>query len=165
MNKGIFKSDVKVFQPSSFEDYRGELWTTWKGDEWKYPHIDFNHDKVSTSRKNVIRGLHGDNKSWKLATCLYGEMYYVVVDNRKDSPTYLMWDWTILSQKNKKMVLVPPNFVNGFCVLSEHSVLMYKWSYDGNYPDVDSQFTIKWDDPKIGIDWPIDNPILSKRDR
>ena len=103
MNKGIFKSDVKVFQPSSFEDYRGELWTTWKKDEWEYPHIDFNHDKVSTSRKNVIRGLHGDNKSWKLATCIYCEMYYVVVDNRKDSPTYLMWDWTILSQKNKKM--------------------------------------------------------------
>jgi|TARA_B100001094_G_scaffold120935_1_gene116681 dTDP-4-dehydrorhamnose 3,5-epimerase len=164
MNKGTFGTTVQVFEPSSFEDYRGELWTTWKKDDWDYP-IEFNHDKVSTSRKNVVRGLHGDTKSWKLATCLYGEMYYVVVDYRQDSPTYLKWDWTILSQKNRRMVLVPPNFVNGFCVLSDHSVLTYKWSYEGSYPDVEDQFTLKWNDPKIGIDWPINNPILSKRDR
>ena len=63
------------------------------------------------------------------------------------------------------MVLVPPNFVNGFCVLSNHSVLMYKWAYDGKYPDVSDQFTLKWNDSDIGIDWPIDKPILSKRDR
>ena len=164
MNKGTFGDAVQVIQPNSFEDYRGELWTTWKKDEWDYD-IEFNHDKISTSRKNVVRGLHGDTKSWKLATCLYGEMYYVVVDYRQDSPTYLKWDWTILSQKNKKMVLVPPNFVNGFCVLSNHSVLMYKWAYDGKYPDVSDQFTLKWNDSDIGIDWPIDKPILSKRDR
>ena len=78
MNKGTFGDAVQVIQPNSFEDYRGELWTTWKKDEWNY-NIEFNHDKISTSRKNVIRGLHGDTKSWKLATCLYGEMYYVVL--------------------------------------------------------------------------------------
>ena len=164
MNKRIFEGLVSVIQPSSFVDYRGELWTTWKEDEWDYP-IKFNHDKVSTSRKNVIRGLHGDTKSWKLATCLHGELYYVVVDYRKNSPTYLQWDWVMLSQHNKKLVLVPPYFVNGFCVMSEHSVLTYKWSYDGDYPDVSDQFTLKWNDKRIGIDWPIDNPILSKRDR
>ena len=164
MNKGVFKDSVKVIQPSSFEDYRGEIWTTWKEDDWSYP-IKFNHDKVSTSRRGVIRGLHGDTKSWKLATCLYGEMYYVVVDYRKDSPTYLKWDWIILSQYNKKMVLVPPCFVNGFCVLSEHSVLTYKWSYDGDYPDVDEQFTIKWNNKKFNIYWPIKEPILQFRDK
>ena len=63
------------------------------------------------------------------------------------------------------MVLVPPCFVYGFCVLSEHSVLSYKWSYDGDYPDVEDQFTIKWNDPTLNIDWPIDNPILQERDR
>mgnify|MGYP001183146108 FL=1 len=164
MNKGVFGDVVQIIQPASFEDYRGEIWTTWKKDEWHYD-IEFNHDKVSTSRKNVIRGMHGDTKSWKLATCLYGEIYYVVVDYRQDSPTYLQWDWIILSQHNKKMVLVPPNFVNGFCVLSDHMILHYKWAYDGSYPDVEDQFTLKWNDSKIGIDWPIDNPILSKRDR
>ena len=58
--------------------------------------LDFNHDKISTSRKNVIRGIHGDFKSWKFVTCLYGELYFVVVDNRKDSVTYLEWDCIIL---------------------------------------------------------------------
>jgi len=164
MNKGVFGDDVKIIQPNSFHDYRGEIWTTWKKDEWAHD-VEFNHDKVSTSRKNVIRGLHGDTKSWKLATCLHGEIYYVVVDYRKESPTYLMWDWIILSKHNKKMVLVPPNFVNGFCVMSNNMVLFYKWGYDGDYIDADEQFTVKWNDPKVGIDWPISNPILSKRDR
>ena len=76
-----------------------------------------------------------------------------------------MWDWIILSKHNKKMVLVPPNFVNGFCVMSDDMVLFYKWGYDGDYIDADEQFTVKWNDPKVGIDWPISNPILSKRDR
>ena len=109
--------------------------------------------------------MHGDTKSWKLATCLSGEIYYVVGDYRKDSSTYLKWDWIILSEYNKKLVLVPPNFVNGFCVLSDKMTLYYKWAYPGGYPDVEDQFTVKWDNPKVNIDWPIDNPILSKRDR
>ena len=60
MNKGVFGDVVQIIQPTSFEDYRGEIWTTWKKDEWDYD-IEFNHDKVSTSRKNVIRGMHGDS--------------------------------------------------------------------------------------------------------
>ena len=160
----MFSEEVKVFTAKSFNDYRGELWTTWKKDEFPM-RLNFNHDKVSTSCKNVIRGIHGDAKSWKLVTCLYGELYFVVVDNREDSVTYLEWDWTILSQSNKKMVLIPPNFGNGFCVLSDDSVFMYKWSYKGKYPDVEDQFSLKWDDPKIGIDWPINNPIFSDRDK
>ena len=63
------------------------------------------------------------------------------------------------------MVLVPPGVGNGFLVLSEYSVLGYKWSYTDEYPDVDEQFTIKWNDKQLKIDWPIDNPILSKRDK
>ena len=163
MNKNIF-DDVQVFQPEAYEDCRGELWTTYKKDEFPIP-LDFNHDKVSTSRKNVIRGIHGDNKYWKLVTCLYGDMYFVVVDNRKDSDTYLQWDWIILNDKNKKMVLLPPNFGNSFCVLSNYSIFMYKWSYDGEYADVEEQFSFKWNDPNININWPIENPILSERDK
>ena len=103
MNKNIFK-EIKIFQPEAYEDYRGELWTTYKKDEFPIE-LNFNHDKISTSRKNVIRGIHGDNKSWKLVTCLYGDLYFVVVDYRKESKTFLEWDWIILNDKNKKMVL------------------------------------------------------------
>ena len=163
MNKKIF-DEIRVFQPEAYEDQRGELWTIYKKDEYPIK-IDFNHDKISTSRKNVIRGIHGDDKSWKLVTCLYGDLYFVVVDNRKNSKTYLQWDWIILNDKNKKMVLLPPGFGNSFCVLSNYSIFMYKWSYDGEYADVDEQFSLKWDDPRLNINWPIKNPILSERDK
>ena len=96
----VFPEEIKTFTPDVFTDYRGELWTTWKKEEFPM-NLEFNHDKVSTSRKNVIRGIHGDFKSWKLVTCLYGELYFVVVDNRKDSITYLEWDCAILNDKNR----------------------------------------------------------------
>ena len=156
--------EVIIHQPDVFTDFRGDLWTLWKQDEFK-PKLEFNHDKVSTSKKDVLRGIHGDNKSWKLITCLYGEMYFVVVDNRPNSPNYLKWDWMILDDKTRKSVLVPPQFGNGFFVLSNYSVFHYKWSYPGSYPDVKDQFTLKWNDPQIGIEWPTDNPILQKRDK
>jgi dTDP-4-dehydrorhamnose 3,5-epimerase len=155
--------DVSVYEPDVYTDCRGDLWTLWKKDTGL--EIPFNHDKVSTSRKNVLRGIHGDFKSHKLVTCLYGELYFVVVDNRQDSPTFGKWDWTILDDRKRKQVLLPPGVGNGFLVLSEHSVFHYKWAYDGEYPDVDEQFTIKWNDPSINIDWPISNPILQPRDK
>tara|TARA_R110000824_G_scaffold139026_2_gene303976 strand:- start:694 stop:1176 length:483 start_codon:yes stop_codon:yes gene_type:complete len=155
-------AEVKILRPEVHTDYRGDLWTTWKQGELP---LNFNHDKVSTSRQNVLRGIHGDFKSWKLVSCLYGEIYFVVVDNRKDSDTYLQWDFTVLNDKSREMVLVPPGFGNGFVVLSRDSVFHYKWSYEGNYPDVDDQFTLFWNDPKIKINWPIESPILSQRDK
>ena len=166
----MFKG-VHIKEPDVFTDFRGDLWTTWKKDE--FPHtiddnhkwLNFNHDKVSTSRKNVLRGIHGDFKSHKLITCLYGELFFILVDNRKESKTYLQHKSMILDDKKRKMVLVPPGVGNGFLVLSEHSVFSYKWSYQGEYPDVEDQFTIKWNDTDIDIDWPIDNPILQRRDR
>jgi len=154
--------DVKIIEPDVYTDYRGDLWTLWQRGKTS---LDFNHDKVSTSRKNVIRGIHGDFKSWKLVTCLFGEIYFVVVDNRPDSPTYSQWDWLILDDRKRKQVLLPPGVGNGFLVLSEESVFHYKWAYPGNYPDVDQQFTIKWNDPRINIDWAISDPILQPRDK
>ena len=156
----IFK-EVYVKQPDSFEDYRGELFTLYKDRDYN---LSFNHDKVSISRKNVLRGLHGDNKSFKLITCLAGEVLLVVVDNRPKSKNYLKWDSIILTSKNRKQVLIPPMFANGHLILSDEATFFYKWSYKGDYPDVKDQFTLKWNDPKIGIHWPISNPILSKRD-
>ena len=154
--------EVKIFQPDSFEDYRGELYTLFKQEEHE---LVFNHDKVSVSKQNVLRGLHGDSKAWKLITCLAGEIYLVVVDNRPSSDTYLTWDSIILTGKNRKQVLVPPMFANGHLVLSSEATFFYKWSYPGDYPDVKDQFSLNWRDPKINIYWPIDNPILSKRDK
>ena len=154
--------EVKISQPDSFEDFRGELYTLFKQEEHE---LVFNHDKVSVSRQNVLRGMHGDSKSWKLITCLSGVVYLVVIDNRPESPNYLKWDSIVLSETNRKQVLVPPMFGNGFLVLSDHSVFHYKWAYEGNYPDVQDQFTLKWNDPKIDIEWPLTNPILQKRDK
>ena len=154
--------EVKIFQPSSFEDYRGELYTLFNQEEHD---LIFNHDKVAISRQHVLRGLHGDNKAWKLITCLSGVVYLVVVDNRPESPNYLKWDSIVLSETNRKQVLVPPMFANGHLVLSSEAVFFYKWSYPGDYPDVKDQFSLKWNDPKIGIQWPINNPILSNRDK
>jgi dTDP-4-dehydrorhamnose 3,5-epimerase len=154
--------EVKIYQPDVFEDFRGELFTLYKQEE---SNLYFNHDKVSISKQNVLRGLHGDNKSWKLITCLAGEVYLVVVDNRPNSENYMKWDWVVLTAKNRKQVLVPPKFANGHFVLSPEATFFYKWSYPGDYPDVESQFTLKWNDPNINIHWPSDNPILSKRDK
>lgn len=154
--------EVIVKQSDSFEDYRGELYTVFDQEDWN---VTFNHDKVSVSRQNVLRGLHGDKKSTKLISCLHGAVYLVVVDNRPESPNYLKWDSIVLTEHNKKSVLVPPMFANGHLVLSNTAVFFYKWSYPGDYPDVDEQFTVKWNDERIGINWPINNPILSKRDR
>ena len=155
---------VKIMSPAVHTDLRGDLWTTYKKDEFMNQ-LEFNHDKFSTSKKDVIRGIHGDDKSWKLMTCVYGELYFVIIDNRENSETYLEWDSMILNDKNKNMVLIPPKIGNGFLVLSEYSVFSYKWSYYGEYADVDEQFTIKWNDPKFKINWPIKNPILSERDK
>lgn len=154
--------EVKIYQPDVFEDFRGELFTLYKQEE---SDLYFNHDKVSISKQNVLRGLHGDNKSWKLITCLAGEVYLVVVDNRPNSENYMKWDWIILTAKNRKQILIPPKFANGHFVLSSEATFFYKWSYPGDYPDVESQFTLKWNDPNINIHWPSDNPILSKRDK
>ena len=155
--------EVKIFSPSVFEDERGELWTLWKHEEMT--DLCFNHDKISTSKKNVLRGLHGDTKSWKLITCLYGEVYLVVVDNRVNSKNYLKWDSILINEKNKLQVLVPPSFLNGHLVMSEKAIFHYKWSYSGEYPDVENQLSMNYKDPKLNISWPTVNPILSSRDK
>ena len=154
--------EVKIYQPDVFEDFRGELFTLYKQEE---SNLYFNHDKVSISKQNVLRGLHFDSKEWKLITFLSGEIYLVVVDNRPESENYLKWDWIVLTAKNRKQVLIPPMFANGHFILSQEATFFYKWSYSGEYPDVKDQFTLKWDDSRINIHWPIINPILSERDK
>ena len=88
-----------------------------------------------------------------------------VVNYDKNSSDYLKTDNFILNDVNKKIILVPPNFLNGHLVLSENCVFFYKWAYEGEYPDVNDQFSIRWNDPILKINWPISEPILSERDK
>lgn len=164
MAKVDYLPDVKILEHDKFLDHRGELYTIWKDKDT--PNLKFNHDKIALSNKNVLRGLHTD-KSWKLITCVYGKIQLIVVDYKVDSKNYLDYLDIVIdaSEDLVTSVLVPPGFMNGHLVLSEQAVFHYKWSYDGNYPDVSDQMSIKWSDPKLSIKWLTDNPILSDRDR
>ena len=154
---------VKVYRKKSFKDHRGYYWTSWKDGEIKK--IKFNHDKFSLSKKNVLRGLHGDKKTWKLLSCTYGKLLLVVVNCVKKSKNYLKWKSWILSHENGTQVLIPPNHANGYLCLSKECLLHYKLSYKGSYFDVKKQFSLKWNDPKLKIRWKIKRPILSQRDK
>ena len=155
--------DVIQFTHSSFKDKRGQLFTVWQEND--LPNMPFNHDKVAISSKNVLRGLHTD-KSWKLITCLYGQIQLVVVNFNKDSDEYLDHISVVLDSNfdDKISILVPPGFLNGHLVLSDEAVFYYKWFYQGDYPDVKDQTSVNWSDSKIGIKWFTDCPILSERD-
>ncbi len=160
--KGIY-----IITPNKFQDLRGEIWTAFtseKIDKLLPSGLRFIHDKFIYSHHNVIRGIHGDLKTYKFATCVYGEIHQVVVDCRKDSPTYLQWEKFTINQENQQIILVPAGFGNAHCVRSKSAVYYYKCAYLGEYVDADEQFTFAWNDPRIGIDWGVENPILSNRD-
>ena len=128
--------------------------------------LTFNHDKFSISKKNTLRGLHGDKKTWKLVSCVFGKVFFVVVNNIKNSKFYLKKKTFILDHKNNQQVLIPPNYANGFLCLSDHCVFHYKLSYKGRYFDVKNQQVLKWNDKRLKIKWPkTKNLILSKRDK
>ena len=154
---------VKVFKNSSFKDNRGFYWTSWKKGSIKK--IRFNHDKFSLSKKNVLRGLHGDKKTWKLISCPYGKFFIVVVNLEKKSRSYLKSKSWILSHENGLQLLVPPNYANGHLSLSDYCLFHYKLSYKGSYFGHRQQFSIRWNDPKLNIKWPKKKIILSKRDK
>lgn len=158
---------LKIIQPSVFYDYRGEYIETFNEARYSFTDlhgrpIRFVEDDVSVSRRHVLRGLHGDEKTWKLIQCLLGEIYVVVVDMRSDSPAYLRWEAFTLNEKNRTQLLIPAGCANGHLCLSERCLFSYKQSE--YYSGAENQFTVKWDDPKLDIWWPIRNPILSRRD-
>ena len=158
---------VYILTPSISTDLRGNIWTSFLKDEVEAllpNNLHFKHDKFSTSKFNVLRGIHGDNKSWKLITCVYGEIQQVVVDMREESPTYKQWQDFIINKNNQKLILIPPNMGNAYYVKSSEAVYHYKLAYDGDYIDADEQFSVCWNDDSIGIKWLSDNPILSNRD-
>ena len=159
--------DVWIITPSISKDSRGNIWTSFlqhKIESLITAGLQFKHDKFSTSKKNVLRGIHGDSRSWKLVTCVYGDIQQVVVDLRIDSSTYLEWEDFTINKNNQLLILMPPNIGNAYYVNSTEAVYHYKYAYDGGYVDVDEQFSVNWNDKKIGIKWLSNSPILSKRD-
>ena len=163
--------EVTIIQPDVFYDYRGEYIETWNVENYKiFDHlvngnkpIVFKQDDISTSVKHTLRGLHGDSETWKLVSCVYGSLLQVVVDMRESSDTYLEYDMFSINDKNRNQILIPPGFANGHLVMSDFGIFSYKQST--LYGGASKQFTVKWSDPKLNIPWPIDNPILSSRDK
>ena len=158
-------SDVLLITPPTiFEDFRGEYIETYNKDIYKKNGIDINfiQDDVSVSRKNVLRGLHGDQDTWKLISCLYGSFFLVVVNNDPSSTQYKKSIALTLSDKNRQQVLIPPKHGNGHLVLTDQAIFHYKQNTQYNR---NGQFTIKWNDPNYGLWWPISDPIVSQRDQ
>lgn len=145
-----------LIQPDHTTDYRGDIHTLYSD---KYDTPDLIEDKISISRKNVIRGFHGDYRTTKLISCLYGDIYVVLLDLRKQSKTYQQATTLVLSQHNKKQILIPPGVFNAHLCLSEHCVFWYKLSH--KYLGQSSHYTVAWDHYK----WPIANPIVAEKDQ
>lgn len=147
-----------------FEDYRGVYGEIYKRQEYFDAGItiDLPEDDFSFSCQNVLRGLHGDLKTWKLVSCLYGELYLVVLNYDESSPDFGKWEGFILSPLNRLQILIPPMHANGHLILSEWAMFHYKQSE--YYTDGSNQFVVRWNDPRFNINWPITNPILSQRD-
>jgi dTDP-4-dehydrorhamnose 3,5-epimerase len=125
---------------------------------------EFVQDNQSLSNKNVLRGLHYrvDPEQAKLVRVVKGEVFDVVVDIRKSSPTFGEWQSFILSDTNYLQLYVPVGFAHGFLVLSDTAEFLYKVS---EYYSAEKEKGIIWNDPDIGIDWPISDPILSEKDK
>lgn len=158
---------VKIVRPSVSEDTRGTIWTSYLEDDLNNilpNNLSFKHDKFSESKRNVLRGIHGDVKTWKLVTSVYGEIYQVAIDCRKDSNTYGKWQSFTINKTKQNLILIPPGVGNAYYVKSKFAVYHYKLAYLESYNDVDNQFTMAWNNNLFNIQWPCDNPILSERD-
>ena len=154
---------VLVIQPDAHADLRGRNATLYAEELYRAQGITvgFVEDKISVSRKDVLRGIHGDADTWKLITCLSGAIHLVVVDCDEVSPRFGRWEAFSLSGENLTQVLVPPKYGNGHLVMSGEAVFHYKWSHAY---DLGKQFSYRYDDPRFKIGWPVEHPILSDRD-
>jgi dTDP-4-dehydrorhamnose 3,5-epimerase len=155
-----------LIEPELHGDERGFLIETFRADAWRDLGVDaeFVQDNHSRSRGGILRGLHFQTSPGqaKLVRCLRGRIWDVAVDLRRDSPTYRRWEGHELDDVSHRQLFLPVGFAHGFCVLSERADVAYRLS---SYFDPATEAEIAWDDPDIGIQWPISDPILSERDR
>ena len=159
--------DVKLITPKYYLDERGYFLENYKESEFLANGIDakFVQDNFSHSIYGVLRGLHYQTElkqQAKLVSVISGEIFDVAVDIRKDSPTFGKWTSEILSEKNHKMLYIPKGFAHGFCTLSDTANVLYKVT---NEYSPENEQGIIWNDSEIAISWPIQNPIVSKKDK
>ena len=153
-------------EPEVHGDKRGFLVETFSEKGWRElgVEVEFVQDNHSRSGRGILRGLHFQTSPGqaKLVRCLRGKIWDVAVDLRRDSPTYGKWEGHELDDEAHRQLLVPVGFAHGFCVLSEIADVHYKLS---SYYDPATEAGIAWDDPEVGVEWPIADPQLSERDR
>ncbi len=160
-------SDVKIIEPTVFQDARGFFMETWQQrqfDELVARRV-FVQDNHSKSGQGILRGLHyqTENTQGKLVRVISGEVFDVAIDIRRGSPTFGRWVGEYLSADNKRQLWIPEGFAHGFYVTSETAEFVYKCT---DYYNPQAEISIRWDDADIGIDWPISKaPIVSEKDR
>lgn len=154
-----------VIEPKVFGDARGFFFESWNQKRYEDAGISghFVQDNLSFSRRGILRGLHFQNPraQGKLLQVLQGEVFDVAVDLRRSSPHFGRWHGVHLSSENKRQFYIPPGFAHGFAVLSETALFHYKCTEFYSPAD---ELALKWNDPAVGIDWPLKDPLLSERD-
>ena len=159
-------ADVIVVEPDVFRDDRGFFLETYSQEKYARGGIagKFCQDNHSRSSRNTVRGMHAQRQhpQGKLVRVLIGSILDVVADIRRGSPTYLKWISVELSDDNFRQIYVPAGFAHGICITSEFADVEYKCT---DYYDPNDELRIAWNDPAIGIRWPVENPILSDKDR
>lgn len=158
---------VKIIQPKVFGDARGFFLETFEKRRYQEMldiDLDFVQDNHSRSSRGVLRGLHFQkmNPQGKLVRVVRGEVFDVVVDIRPDSPTYGAWEGVNLSEENKIQFWIPPGLAHGFVVLSDTADFEYKCT---DYYNPAHEGCLLWNDPEVGVEWPIANPLLSEKDK
>lgn len=155
-----------VIEPDVFGDDRGFLVETFRSDLWPElgVDVDFVQHNHSRSVRGTLRGLHFQTEPGqaKLVRCSSGRIFDVAVDLRRDSPTFGQWEGHELDDRAHRQLLIPIGFGHGFCVLSDEADVDYQLS---SYYDPATESGVAWDDPDIGVEWPIDEPLLSERDK
>ncbi len=163
--ESVHLGEIKVIVPKVFEDHRGYFMEAYRKDLMAGLGIryEFVQDNQSRSVKGVVRGLHfqWEPLMAKLMRVVIGSVFLVAVDIRRGSPTVGQWFGLEVSAENKRQVWAPPGFARGFCVLSDVAELQYKCTAIYN---ASCEGSILWNDPEIGIDWPVQNPLLSEKD-
>jgi len=160
-------SGLYILEPKVFSDQRGFFYENYNQKAFTAAGIPavFVQDNHSRSVKGTLRGLHFQAPGCaqaKLVRCTLGEVYDVAVDLRRNEPTFKQWYGIKLSAENKKQFYIPQGFAHGFAVLSDFAEFQYKC--DGYYAP-QAELGIIWNDPDLGIDWPITDPLISEKDR
>jgi len=157
---------VFFVEPDVYRDSRGSFMESYHEKKYSEKGIAeiFVQDNYSHSKRGTLRGLHYQlrHPQGKLVFVITGEIFDVAVDIRRGSPTYGKWVGSLLSEENKRQIFVPTGFAHGFCVLSETVDVIYKCT---DFYESADEYGILWADPSVGINWPINNPILSEKDR